>query len=567
MATCLLLFSITLFTNYALANSVDIWFLGIDSRDPTIGIAMRAHIEMRNSSSYSVSIRGVNFDKSVLYSFLLSGYAIKYVCGIDVDRIAVNVHIDGSTQIKGASASLAYVMGILKALNRIDIPYTRWGATGVVSIDGFVDAIGGLSTKIRAAKESGLESVYIPMINGMGKSEDSIVNSVKVIEIASLADLCRGLTLDNSSIEPSLKVLRTINEFFIREAERFLQMAKSIVDNAPGDKKEALSLLYEESSKNVGRALGKGHGYTAASYAFLGYMQILYRYLMLNNTRSGYLIEESEEIVKNALNEFTKFKYIHSSTIPVVVVILDRVTEAQYYIDLYRNATRSSTSLESLQTTLEFVAKAYARSLTVDTWLHLLKLVNSSANGGSYEGGQLIPFNKTYATILNVLRAVSLTIDWGQELAPLSLSAIASTRSSLAKKLDSNLQLRVIDSIKRLYRIHSSYLDTGARAIPYIYYIYFEDLVLEGGDESISVLSMSTLIASITNIVNDAMSRGGMEMALDYRDVLIPYDVRIVVLLLNITLLLLLTASLLYIIAVSYKFKITFKELLKLWII
>ncbi|MEM2698692.1 MAG: hypothetical protein QXF17_05170, partial [Ignisphaera sp.] len=117
-----------------LTYAVNVWFLGVDNSNPSIGIAMKSRIQIRQSPSYRVSIHNVEFDKNVVYSFLLAGYAMKYVCGVNIDGIAIDVYIDGRRQVRGSSASLAYTMAILKALNKTNITAFSWGATGVTSI-------------------------------------------------------------------------------------------------------------------------------------------------------------------------------------------------------------------------------------------------------------------------------------------------------------------------------------------------------------------------------------------------------------------------------------------------
>lgn len=532
-------------------NTVDVWFLGVESSNPSLGVAMKARVQIRNSSSHRISIHNVNFDRTVFYSFLLAGYAIKYVCGLDVDRILVDIHINDYKQVKGASASLAYTMAVLKALNKINVTGAQWGASGITSIDGFIDAVGGLHTKIRTAKEVGVETVYIPMINGFRDNLNG--EATRVIRVASLADLCWDrLSVNNISIEPSLEEFAVVNEFFEHRAIEFLYRIEDLVGRFPNDMRNSLAQLYRDLSINVSRALEKGHGYTAANYAFLGYIRLMREYLELDTTVSDYLMKESEDAVKNALSVFNSFRYIRTSAIPLLVVILDRIAEAQFYIDLYKNLTRAP--VQSPQSILDTLTRAHARSLTIDIWLDLLRLVNSSlvSNGGD---GQFVAFNRVYATALNTLRAVSLTIEWSQELAPLSLSAIAATRGTLAKQLDNISRSKVTNSLRELYWIHSSHLDTNTRVIPYMYYIYAEDLQLDGSSDYINILSISTLILAVTNIIRDALDRGDLVMYMEpnYVGIWPSYDIKTIALPLNIVVMLLLLVLLLHIVEKGFR--------------
>ncbi len=542
----LLLFSTVVST----ITTIDVWFLGVEDSNPSVGIAIKSYIKIYNSSSYRIFIHNANYDKSVLYSFLLASYAMRYVCNVDIDNIAVDVYIDNSyRQIKGSSASLAYTIAILKALNKTNLLNIRWGATGVVSIDGFIDAAGGLTTKIKAAKENSVKTIYIPTINGLLEAVDG--STIKIISITSLADICGGPLHNNTSIEPPLESLTIVNTFFEHRAIEFLNRAKELVDRFPIEMKNSTLSLYRNLSVNVEKALKRRHGYTAANYAFLGYMQLLHEYLTLNTTIYNYLIEESENSIKNALGEFNSFRYIYPSTIPLLVVVLDRISEAQFYIDLYRNLTRASTL--SSQKALEILTRAYARSLTIDIWLDLLKLVNNTiATNSGYK--QFIAFNKTYATTLNVLKITSLIIEWNEKFAPLSLSAIASTRNTLAKQLNDTLRLKITDALKKLYRIHSVYLDDNAKIVPYLYYIYAEDLEIDGSSDYINMLSMSTLIASTSNIIRYALDRGMPSTYTLPKETLLPYDIKTVTLLLSIITIILLLALLLHIVEKGFRF-------------
>ncbi|MEM2852067.1 MAG: hypothetical protein QW438_02620 [Ignisphaera sp.] len=543
---CLLLLSFIAIPS-VLTYAVNVWFLGVDNSNPSIGIAMKSRIQIRQSPSYRVSIHNVEFDKNVVYSFLLAGYAMKYVCGVNIDGIAIDVYIDGRRQVRGSSASLAYTMAILKALNKTNITAFSWGATGVTSIDGFIDAVGGLYAKIEAAKESGLEIVYIPTINALIYSANS--EAPRIVRVTSLADLCRDLDFNRVPMKLPPEGFEMVNKFFMYRAIEFLNMSKALIDKFPIDMRRTVFLEYKNLSTNVEKVLERGHGYTAASYAFTGYMQILHRYLMLNNSISNYLVDESKNIIESALNRFNNFRYIHPSTIPILVVILDRITEAQFYADLYKNLTQSSIPSRSPTIVLEAVTRAYTRSLTIDTWLDLLEMVNSTMV--TNRDCPLIEFNRVYDATLSVLKAVSLTIEWNQEFAPLSLSAIASVRSTLAKQLDEESRLRVANELRKLYIIHTSYLDDDAKIVPYIYYIYAKDLELDGSSDYISILSMSTLIASITNIINSILSRGGLPIQPEYTEVPLLYNARVVALFLNIIVAFLLLVLLLHIIEKS----------------
>jgi len=498
----LLLLVISPFTSKTISRNMDIntWFLGIDSRNPSIGVAMKAYIQIHNSTRYKVFIHGVDFDESVLNSFILAGYAIKYVCGIDVDNIAVDIYLSGYTKITGPSASLAYAIAILKMLNRFNNT-SDWGATGVVSIDGFIDAVGGLDVKIKAARENNIETIYIPTINRPTELKNN--ETIKLIKATSLIEFCRkqlGYST-STSIEPSTKIFNVVNEFFINETRKFLNKSEMLINESPLSIKENLSSLYRNFSIDIQKAVEKRHGYTAVSLAFTLYMQLLYKHLIYNDSKAYSLIQKSRVVIDNALNEFNRFRYITPSTIPILIIILDRISEAQYYIDLYKNLTKQHISAKYPPAVLEAITRAYSRSLTIDTWLNVLKIVNNSVNE------RVIPFNKAYNVALNTLKAISSVIEWNQDFAPLSLSAIASIRGNLAAQLDNSSQLIVVDNLKELYRIFNGYLSNESRVIPYIYYIYAEDLEQIDKTNYVALLSMSTLIAATTNIINNSINK------------------------------------------------------------
>ncbi|MDC3415691.1 ATP-dependent protease LonB [Aquibacillus salsiterrae] len=84
--------------------------------------------------------------------------------GVPAHEYDVHVNFPGGIPVDGPSAGLAMAVGIYSSIQKIPVRYDT-AMTGEISIYGEVKPIGGVLTKIRAAKQAGAKRVVIPKAN------------------------------------------------------------------------------------------------------------------------------------------------------------------------------------------------------------------------------------------------------------------------------------------------------------------------------------------------------------------------------------------------------------------
>lgn len=103
--------------------------------------------------------------------------------GVPADEYDIHVNFPGGIPIDGPSAGIAMATGIYSAIYKLPIDHTI-AMTGEISIHGLVKPVGGVYTKIRAAKKAGVKTVFIPKDN-----IQSLLNRLDGIEIVPVSHL------------------------------------------------------------------------------------------------------------------------------------------------------------------------------------------------------------------------------------------------------------------------------------------------------------------------------------------------------------------------------------------
>ncbi|ACB84687.1 ATP-dependent protease LonB [Natranaerobius thermophilus] len=113
---------------------------------------------------------------------------------LDVNPRDYDIHINfpGSIPIDGPSAGVAIATAIYSSLSNKPIDH-KVAMTGEVSIRGEIKPVGGVSTKIEAAKEAQASKVLIPKENYQKTFEDE--ESLTVSPVEDLKEVLREVTL------------------------------------------------------------------------------------------------------------------------------------------------------------------------------------------------------------------------------------------------------------------------------------------------------------------------------------------------------------------------------------
>lgn len=117
------------------------------------------------------------------------------VLGVDV-RDAVRSTYDGaieidSRQVGGPSAGLAYTLGVIDLLSPGDLTGgVRVAATGTMSPDGAIGAIGGIQQKAAAARRAGVELFLVPdsQVPGELAAARKLAGGVELVPVGTLQE-------------------------------------------------------------------------------------------------------------------------------------------------------------------------------------------------------------------------------------------------------------------------------------------------------------------------------------------------------------------------------------------
>jgi len=103
----------------------------------------------------------------------------------DIDTSAYHIHINlpGGTPIDGPSAGIAIMTAVYSAICGVPIS-NRIAMTGEISIHGKVMPVGGVATKVAAAVEAGITTVFIP------KENYGDIFHFENVEIISVSHVC-----------------------------------------------------------------------------------------------------------------------------------------------------------------------------------------------------------------------------------------------------------------------------------------------------------------------------------------------------------------------------------------
>ncbi|MGI6712176.1 MAG: ATP-dependent protease LonB [Bacillota bacterium] len=90
--------------------------------------------------------------------------ALKYCLGIEAKKYDIHVNFPGGIPIDGPSAGVTIATAIYSAITGSPVD-NKTAMTGEVSIRGYVKPVGGVASKVEAARRAGAEKVLIPQEN------------------------------------------------------------------------------------------------------------------------------------------------------------------------------------------------------------------------------------------------------------------------------------------------------------------------------------------------------------------------------------------------------------------
>ncbi|WP_078579631.1 ATP-dependent protease LonB [Salipaludibacillus agaradhaerens] len=106
--------------------------------------------------------------------------------GIKTDQYDLHVNFPGGVPVDGPSAGIAIATAIYSAIHRIPVSH-HIAMTGEISIYGDVKPVGGVVTKVEAAKYAGVSEVIIPKENNQMVLQD--VEGITVFPVENLKEV------------------------------------------------------------------------------------------------------------------------------------------------------------------------------------------------------------------------------------------------------------------------------------------------------------------------------------------------------------------------------------------
>jgi ATP-dependent protease LonB len=111
---------------------------------------------------------------------------LKTMFGINIHDYDIHINFPGGTPVDGPSAGVAIATAIYSALK--NQPVNNYVAmTGEISVHGMVKPVGGVSSKIEAAKNAGVKKVLIPQDNWMNTYRS--LTDIEVFPVRNLSDV------------------------------------------------------------------------------------------------------------------------------------------------------------------------------------------------------------------------------------------------------------------------------------------------------------------------------------------------------------------------------------------
>ena len=118
-------------------------------------------VEEEETGGYGKKMRRKSMARSSVENVMT---LLRAQMGVDPAKYDIHINFPGGAPVDGPSAGITMAAAIYSAITKIPLD-NRVAMTGEVSIRGLVKAVGGVTTKITAAKQAGAERVIIPREN------------------------------------------------------------------------------------------------------------------------------------------------------------------------------------------------------------------------------------------------------------------------------------------------------------------------------------------------------------------------------------------------------------------
>lgn len=296
--------------------------------------------------------------------------ACDYLDDMDCSRYDFHYRIrSDSVIIGGPSAGSALTMLTISTLKGWDAG-EETTITGTINPGGFIGSVGGISEKIKAAGDSGIEKVLIPKgsvnMNSTNGSEvwGNYVNNTNATDVQEIAkqegvELVEVTSLDEVVYEFTGK-RRERKNIEINAEQSYLNYMKNISRGLCGRTNELFEKVndtnnsrYQEAlnlSERAEPAFAGGAYYTSASFCFGANIQLSYLNYRQKNLTKEEIRSEMERIRENIReldNEVTGENKNTINELQTFMVVKERLIEAEDYLkttseNLEKNNTQNA---------------------------------------------------------------------------------------------------------------------------------------------------------------------------------------------------------------------------------
>lgn len=117
---------------------------------------------------------------------------LRRTMGVDYRDYDIHINLPSGIPVDGPSAGVTIATAVYSSITGIPVD-NKVAMTGELSIRGMVKPVGGVVSKVTAAREAGVEKVYIPLENN--QKLFSALEGIEVIPVEKLEEVIKGALL------------------------------------------------------------------------------------------------------------------------------------------------------------------------------------------------------------------------------------------------------------------------------------------------------------------------------------------------------------------------------------
>ncbi|MFW5990703.1 MAG: S16 family serine protease [Candidatus Nanoarchaeia archaeon] len=319
--------------------------------------------------------------------------ACDYLDKVDCSRYDFYYRIrSDSVIIGGPSAGASLTMLTIATLKNWDLDEDA-SITGTINPGGFIGLVGGISQKLEAASDSGLNKVLVPKgameqgmsknntavwnINNTGEQEENITElakekGIEIVEVTTLDEVVyefTGKKFERERIEINAdktysNIMQEINDGLCARTEKLLN---NTTQKNSSEYSSALNLSQRAKSALENNAL-----YSSASFCFGANLRLGYLAFLRKNLTSEDIEEEIKSLSSNLTQVNDKVSGDTKSTIndlQTYMIVKERLLEASNYL----NTSQQNLNQNQTENALNNLAYANERLKSAKLWYKFMK--------------------------------------------------------------------------------------------------------------------------------------------------------------------------------------------------